>query len=244
MNKISYNDIKRGLKIPKTINKYLAEEIGIHVGDGSLGIYKHKSGIKYLYTISGHHNDELYFRKFIIPLMYRLYNIYPSIYKRKDEKSMELNYQSKGLIHFKKSIGLPLGKKEEIVIPKKIIMSNFKLDFIRGIFDTDGCLCFKKRYRKFYYYPCINISNKSDKLIIQIYKILKREKFRVSITLNKQSPDSRGKLCTTSDLNLYGKDNVIKWMSLIGTSNPRTTFKFNIWKRYGYIPNKIASGGI
>lgn len=36
----SKNDVRRGFKIPKTIDRRLYEEIGIHLGDGSLGIYK------------------------------------------------------------------------------------------------------------------------------------------------------------------------------------------------------------
>ena len=114
MYKLSKQDIKRGLKFPKKLSKSLAEEIGIHIGDGSLGIYKYNKDVKYSYSISGGYDDEKYFLEFVIPLMYKLYNIYPTFYKSKKEKSISLHYRSKGTLHFKNSIGLQLGKKTDL----------------------------------------------------------------------------------------------------------------------------------
>lgn len=111
MNFLSKKDIKRSLVLPKKLNKLLAEEIGIHIGDGSLRIYQYNTDIKYAYSISGGYDDEKYFLDFVIPLMYELYHIYPTFYKSKKERSISLHYHSKGLLFFKKKIGLPLEKK-------------------------------------------------------------------------------------------------------------------------------------
>ena len=233
----SQNDLRRGITIPKILSKDLAEEIGIHVGDGSLGIYKNGGSLKYSYVISGNIGDELYIDKFVVPLLYRLYHIKPSIYKPKNKKSIELHYQSKVIVYFKKVFfNLPFGKKDGIVIPKRIMNSDLKLDFIRGLFDTDGCLCFKKRHRSINYYPSIDIASKSHKLIIQISRILKEKKFKVSTVLNEVLPDSRGTLCRISRIHLYGEESLFRWMNLIGTSNPKKLIKFDIWKKYGYLP--------
>lgn len=232
----SHNDFKRGLTIPKTLNKDLAEEMGLHLGDGCLGIYRYGHNIKYYYVISGGYDDEAYLKKFVIPLVYRLYHILPVFRKIKDKKYINLAYQSKGLLSFKKSLGLPINKKIGITIPKIILKSDFKLDFIRGLFDTDGCLSFRKRHRNVHYYPGVDISSKSPELIIQISKILKSKGFTISTVLNSISPASNGTLCKISRVYLYGEENLFKWMKLIGTSNPKNSFKFDLWKKYGYLP--------
>ena len=240
MKKIGFskNDIKRGLRIPNKIDRRISEEIGIHLGDGSLGIYKHKSGIKYSYTISGGYDDEEYFQNFIIPLMHKLYRIYPSTYKYRDRRSLELHYQSKGLIFFKRSLGLPLGKKENLKIPDIVKNSKCKLDLIRGLFDTDGSLFFRKRNKKVNYYPCISISNKNRIFIQEITKLLNKKGFDVTMSTEK-SKCSNGTLCVNTKLNINGKNSLLKWMKLIGTSHPKNLTKFSLWRKYGYIPKGI-----
>src|SRR3989344_172343 len=69
----SKNDIKRELKLPNKLSKKLVEEIGIHIGDGHLGIHKNGNSLKYSYTVSGGYEDYFYFKKHVIPLMYKLY---------------------------------------------------------------------------------------------------------------------------------------------------------------------------
>ena len=236
----SHNDIKRGLKMPNKINKDVAEETGIHAGDGHMNIIKHSTGTKYVYSISGGYEDERYFKSFLIPLMKRLYNIKPSIYRAKHEKSLTLHYQSKGLIYFKKGLGLPLGKKLNLKIPLLILKSPFRLDFIRGVFDTDGSLSFRKRYKKINYYPVIDIANKEANFIINIAKILKANKFSYSLNIDSLHKTRNGKLCKCSRIFIYGKTNLLKWMDLIGTSNPVKKDKFSLWKKYGYAPKWTA----
>lgn len=247
MLKFSYNDIKRELKIPKYLTKDLAEEIGIHLGDGSLGIYRNKFAIKnylkYAYHIAGSYDDEQYFKKFLIPLMEKLYNIRSHFYKSKNEKSITLSYQSKGLLYFKGSLGMPLGKKLNIAIPKIISDSDLKLHFIRGLFDTDGCLTFLKRHRKIHYYPRIDICSNSSRLIKQVSRILEKNEFVLTTTYDEIRNAGNGTLCKTSRLFLNGQENLFRWMKKIGTSNPKNRNKFNIWQKYGYLP-KTAPDGI
>ena len=50
------------------IGKAVAEEFGIHIGDGSLGIYPTTG--HYDYTITGGLEDEKYLLEFIVPLIY------------------------------------------------------------------------------------------------------------------------------------------------------------------------------
>ncbi len=240
----SHNDFRREVTLPKDLTKELAEETGIHVGDGSLYMSKKGTDTKYVYNISGGYDDELYFQEFVIPLIYRLYHIHPLIYKPKKGKSIELRYQSKALAHFKKSLGLPVGKKDFIETPKFILSSPFRLDFIRGLFDTDGCLSFKKKHKNVKYYPVIDITSKSFELINQISKILHKQSFTTSKIISETRLRNKT-LCTNNRIYLYGKKNLIKWMNLIGTSQPKNIKKFKTWKKLGYLPefyNKAFGG--
>ena len=242
---LSYNDIKRGLKIPTILSKELAEETGIHIGDGNLGVHPNGKSLKYQYSISGWTGDEDYLKEYVVPLMHKIYGIYPSVYRSKTSKSIELHYQSKGLVHFKKSLNLPLGRKDDLVIPNIILHSKFKQDFIRGLFDTDGSICFKKRYKDINYYPSISMGSKSTSLILQVSKILSAIGFRFSVTLEIVSYRNNSK-CKISRIDIYGKKNLLKWMEIIGTSKKRNIEKFKFWKEHGYVHNEMikAPAGI
>lgn len=137
----SWKDIKRGIKLPKKMNEDLAEETGIHIGDGCLFIYTDKGGTKsYQYSVCGDLKDEeLYHLSHIVPLMKRIYNIEPSFQKRKIKNSIETRYRSKAITLFKNRVlGLVIGNKKHIKIPPVIMNNNnFSKRCLVGIFDTD-----------------------------------------------------------------------------------------------------------
>jgi len=141
-NKItpSWADIKRKIKIPKEITEDLAEETGIHIGDGSISILTDKKWKSYQGSISGDLiNESIYHRLYIQNLMKKIYNINLSILERVDKNSIESRYKSKAIIEFKhKILKLPLGKKRGIKIPKEILSNNkFAKRCVVGIIDTD-----------------------------------------------------------------------------------------------------------
>ena len=75
------------------------------------------------------------------------------------------------IVKFKQNLGLPLGKKFELEIPKEFIDKKELLTAcIRGIFDTDGCLYLEKKNNKLY--PRIQISTISLKLSEQLANLL------------------------------------------------------------------------
>src|SRR3989344_2253298 len=83
--KPSWADIKRGINIPDKMSEDLAEEIGIHIGDGSLYSHIDKKGWgNYRYTVSGDLTNEYFYHKeHIGKLMKKLYNIGPLLLERK-----------------------------------------------------------------------------------------------------------------------------------------------------------------
>ena len=124
--------------------KELAEEIGIHIGDGSMYV---NPGIgHYDYTVCGSIDDYSYLMGFVEPLIKNLYGLSPNKPTKKKGRSFDLVYCSKELVSWKKKIGLLAGPKNDIMIPNLILESPFVLDCIRGIFDTDGSIVFNKKH--------------------------------------------------------------------------------------------------
>ncbi len=135
----SWMDIKRRVKIP-TWSEDLAEETGVHLGDGSLQINKYGKWQNYAYTIDGHLIDDMAYYDFhVIPLIQRLYNLTPRKRINKDRNSCQLVIKSKAVSIFKKEIlKLPVGNKIGAKIPKEIIEDDvFSKKFVCGMIDTD-----------------------------------------------------------------------------------------------------------
>ena len=146
------------------LSKHVAEEFGIHIGDGCMGIYP-KTG-HYDYTVCGGMEDYKYLTEYVKPLIRKLYHLYPNKPTKKKGNSFDMVYCSKSLINWKMKMGLPVGRKDDITIPKVILNSTFVLDCLRGIFDTDGSITFKKRHKQKHYYPVIKLGSKSKPLMI------------------------------------------------------------------------------
>jgi len=148
-------DIKRELRVPKRLCPLLAEEIGIHLGDGTL------SKKRYYYSVRGDLKEESYYTGFILPLYKELYNIKPPLLKRSFACGFEIS--SKMMREFKnKVLGITIGTKTyKVKVPTCIMESRDKeimCAFLRGLFDTDGCYYFHKKNR----YPVISLYVKCE----------------------------------------------------------------------------------
>lgn len=215
------------------MGKELAEEIGIHIGDGSLGIYK-KTG-HYDYTISGGLEDKAYLLEFIVPLLHKLFHLKPYIQRHNKKKYFMLKYSSKQLVALKQNIGLPVGPKGNISIPIVVLESGFILDCLRGIFDTDGALLFKSRHRDENYYPVIKLFSKSKILVKQVDQLLKKEGIVANIRYSVTHHDKRGFSNVINEMYINGENNLNKFMRNISFSNIKHLTKYLIWKREGHL---------
>ena len=229
--------------LPNCLSKELAEEFGIHTGDGHLGSKSCQGKyIFYDYSISSGADETDYILNYVRPLIKRLYNLEVKLcYKKSNE--IALHYKSKALFTFKHALGFPNGKKDHIEIPEIILKSEYLADFLRGLFDTDGCLQFKNRNKKAPPYPRLDLTGKSRILITQVNMILIHSGFTTSLVHEARPHYKTGKICRTSRVFLYGRKNLEKWVDLIGFSNPKNIRKFEEWNKS---QNKLASlrGGL
>ena len=222
----SWSDIKNRIKIPKKITPLLAEEIGIHLGDGNLSLYTNKYGYKsYRYSITGDLTDEeLYHTDYISKLLQTLYGKAPIFMRRKNKNSIETYLNSKSVFQFKtKILGLLAGSKRDIEIPNVIFDNNkFSIRCLTGIFDTD-----------FNITEHLAISGKlhSLKVARQIHIILKRNNIQHVYT----EYDNYGRFyIPKKSANVIVK----KWKM----HNLKHTTKFDVFEKFGvFVPFTTTS---
>jgi len=216
-------------------SEFLAEECGIHFGDGYMKIRKDKWGTHYEYTIASHTYDDLNYRIYVKDLMKRLYGLGMS-YERNYGNNCQLSYTVKELINFKLSAGMPLSPKNSLIIPEWIKENKkYCCAFLRGLFDTDGCLTFKSKNGNPHNYPIISVSSKNSELIDQISLLLNKLSFTFT-TFKKQGITPKGTATIAWEIGISGRKNLENFIKLIGFNNFKHISKYQIWKRFGFCP--------
>ncbi|MAG47014.1 hypothetical protein CL617_00270 [archaeon] len=252
----SLSDIKRKITLPNRLTPELAELAGVIVGDGHI-YYQGKCGrsvINRVY-ISGHlYEDNKYYKEHINNIFHKTFNL-NLLFSHQRENEMFVKVHSKAITHFFKEVGVKTGRKSDHnYIPKKILMSNDKIKrrFLRGIFDTEASMCFKRDHNRIYRRPVISIVMKSRKISYQIYNLIRY--FNIPIYIYKENPlDKRSNKRTTRyRMEIWNKVNLFKFLKIIGFKNPKHLTKIEIWRKFGFYPpylfllerNKILQGKI
>lgn len=224
---------KQKLILPQELSEDLAEETGIHIGDGSMGFYKSGNKNHWCYTFCCHEIDDKEYYGYVKRLIKKLYNLDPVNDKRiRQDTTKILRYTRKELILFKKKLGLPLGNKATIKIPEWILKNeSFKIACIRGIFDTDGSVVLQKKYRKIPYYPHLKISSKSKGLAHQINNIISSFEIKSSICASKRITKRNPNIIWYVEM--YGESNFKKYAETFGFSNLKHLKKYKKWEKSG-----------
>lgn len=201
----SRKDEFKKIAFPEKMSPELAEEIGIHLGDGCMSFNRN------YFSVKTNKKEEQYVTKFLFPLYKKLYNLDLKLMRLESVSGFEI--YSKALCEFKnKIIGLPYGEKvHKIIVPELILKTKNKkiyTGFIRGLFDTDGCVCVVKKD-----YPVISITINSEVLIKKVAEMLKLMGFISHY--NKKS------------IYLNGKIMLNKWIKEINSNNPVKINKLN-----------------
>ena len=216
------------ISLPKSITEELAEEIGWHIGDGSMNYYNKKGYITGFYQLRGHiEDDKHHYINRIKPIFKNLYNIDISLRDMPSTRVFGFQIWSNKLTNFKKELGLPLGKKLEIQIPNIFLRENqLKTAIIRGIFDTDGCVYLQPKYGKLY--PRVEIATISQDLGEQLKNILNLLGIRT--TLYYYDIIGRGNRKRVFKINIRGNEMFEKFMQLIKPANQKHINKYILFK--------------
>jgi len=210
------------MDIPTKLSPELAEETGLHIGDGTMNFYKNGKRIMGSYALRGHIIDDKNHYQTIIKKLYKeIYNLDISLRDMPSTGCYGFQKWSNDIVNFKsKILNLPLGKKLNIQIPHQF-MSKYSSDLIRGIFDTDGTLYLENRHNKLY--PRIIISDISYNLILQISKILKKLNIHSTNYIEKRNKKNWNDLAR---LEVRGIKMLSKWFKIIKSSNQKHINKY------------------
>ncbi len=228
------------------INPELAEIAGIHAGDG----YMRYIGKRKEFDVSGNYEEKDYYNNHVIPLFNRFFGLkikgrfFPS------RRTYGFRITHPKVLKQLSGLGFPSGTKSLTVRIPKIISSSRKKEifcsFLRGYFDTDGCLTFMNRKnsqnypdfkRRYNYYPRIILKSVSQGLINDISKLLNKLKFRSYICKKVYKNNNWN---DSYELYSTGEGNLTKWMSLVGTKNPVKYSRYLLWKKFGFCPSNTT----
>jgi DNA-binding transcriptional regulator WhiA len=215
------------MKFPKHISQELAEETGWHIGDGSMNFYKNRGKSRGFYQLRGHiEDDKAHYIKRIKPLFKKLYKIKISLRVMPSTRVFGFQIWNDDLVNFKKELGLPLGFKENIEIPKNFL-SNQKLKkaVVRGIFDTDGGIYLEKKNGKLY--PRLSITTISFKLSDQLLTLF--YEFGIHVTRYSQLYNDKFNRKRSYIITIRGVKMFDKFMKEIEPKNPKHQKKYQFF---------------
>lgn len=220
----------KNILIPTSITPELAEETGWHIGDGSMNFYNRDGNgkLKGIYQLRGHiEDDREHYIIRIKPIFKQLYGIDISLREMPSTRVFGFQIWNDDLVKFKEKLGLPLGKKFDVVIPEAFLTDDeLKISVVRGIFDTDGCVYLEKKNNKLY--PRMQITTISEKLALQLYEIL--NSLNIRTTIHKDKSERRGNRMQAYLISARGTEMFDKFMETIKPANPKHIKKYNLFK--------------
>ncbi|MFA6462074.1 MAG: LAGLIDADG family homing endonuclease [Candidatus Woesearchaeota archaeon] len=211
-----------------SLNPEIAELLGAHAGDGTL----YQVGKNTLvWELRGALEEKEYYLDNICPLLGKIFNLKITSKFRSGGANGVWGVQTtnKSITSFFLEYGfLPGTKTYTVFVPSFILKSDLviKRAFVRGLFDTDGCLRFdriNKQERR--NYPRIEFGLASKPLRDSLKELTDMLGFRSFIWTDRKN---NYRLC------FAGKEMLERWIYEIQPKNPKHLKKYHIWKEQGY----------
>ena len=204
--------VRKKVRFPKH-SALLAEFIGIIIGDGSISKFQVR-----MTTKAKTDRKHAYFTKSIAR---QLFNIEGTIAER-EKNCIHVTFSSRNLVEFLLKNGLKQGDKikQKIDIPQWIFQRNeYIKGCLRGLFDTDGGIYFHTHTTKGIKYRNIGIcfTTLSKPLLISAHNML------LKLGINAKT-DKR------QHIFIYGKEEIKKYMLIVGSHNPKHLRRFKSYK--------------
>lgn len=199
------------IKRPKN-SESLAEFLGILIGDGHLSYYQ--------VSITTNSKTDKEHALFVKNTAEKLFNIEAKIKNKSKENTINVVISSRSAVKFLNKKGMPIGNKltNGLSAPSWIVKNRlYQKAFLRGLFDTDGCIYIDthRTKNKVYKHLGWTITSYSNKLIADILLILKNMGF---------SPTNRA---SQKSVYLRKQKEISRYFSEIGSSNPKHIKRYN-----------------
>lgn len=221
---------------------YLAEICGIHIGDGYM---RSDEEGRTEVDISGSIEEKGYYDHHVAPLFSRLIGEEVECRRFPSRNTYGFRIYNKELVDFfEQDIGIPLGKKLNISVPKFIESANLntKARFLRGLYDTDGHLSFYKRYgnysefkKTYHHYPRVTFTSTSVKLAEGVQELL--EDMKIGYFTRSYGGDKHKE---RHNVESVGEERLEKFMNIVGFKNPVKVTRYEVWEKYGFCPTETT----
>lgn len=200
---------RKQIKYPKP-SELLAEFIGIFLGDGSFGS-------KYQIAISWNHRCERGYARHIQRMVRILFGLDSQIKIRKKYGSAEVIVNSSNLVDYlRELLGIKTGgAKRSFRLPIWVSKNKrYKIGFLRGLFDSEGCVYLHRYYSnaKNYSYAKIAVTNYCDSILSVFQRFLK------SIDISSVKYRNR--------IHIYSAIDTKRFFSLVGSNNCKNNTRF------------------
>jgi hypothetical protein len=203
---IRNNYLRRKLISFPLPSEKLAEFIGIFLGDGSFRN-------RYQIAISYNYKNEVPYARYIENLTIEFFGLKTKRPVREKYGSADIIATSSNLVDFLSgTLRLnDIREKDKFILPKWI--KKYKIGYIRGLFDSEGCV-YRHRYisnKKYYTYIKIAITNYLSRVLVLSKKLLHDSGFHPVIYHNR--------------IHLYNQREVNSFLELIGTNNNKNRLR-------------------
>lgn len=221
-----------------------AEFVGLHFGDGSL--IKRKDTDRLRFQLRGDAKaDREHYESFIIPLCNELIGFplrgrpVPTVHDKK-LNSFGVYFEGEKLHGFFNALKINPGVKEELPIPDWIKNNqSFSIAFLRGLFDTDGNIYYKRNNNSkslLNVVGIVSITTTSKALSEDVSVLLSTLEIKHYVEhrkpIHKQKKDYY-------KIQVY-RPHHRKFMALIGTHNPKHLTKFEMGEKFGFCPPRTT----
>lgn len=203
--------VAKVIKRPKRSSK-LAEVMGILIGDGHLS--------KWQTVVTTNARTDSAHAVFIQGYFKELFGTMSFLRERNDDNTISVVVSSRRLVGFINYLGMPIGNKlkKGLAIPSWIFQKEiYKKAFIRGLFDTDGCIYIDRHKingKKYSHYGWV-ITSASKVLIKEIINILEGLNFRPTYRESQKS------------VYLRRQCEIKRYFQEIGTHNSKHQMRYN-----------------
>lgn len=204
----------KSITIPQYSDE-LAECLGVFIGDGHLSHYQA--------SVTTNSETDLDHAEFVQTLIENLFGITTSLKYKRDKKAVTVVASSKKLVEYLHTIGMPLGNKirNGLCVPPWVMEKTSRQEsFLRGLFDTDGCLYLDThRIRsKTYTHFGWTITSYAVTLIHDVLRLLENLGF---------SPTNRD---TQRSVYLRRQGDIVRYFEKIGTHNSKHERRYRTLK--------------
>ena len=231
----SKRDREKGIILPSHLTEELAEDIGIHTGDGSLYLCnKWKTCREFCYSFNAKEKDYL---KYVSNYKKNLYNI-PKVRLYSKAGEIGFKFNSLAITNFYKIyFNIPIGKKTNISAPNIIKKCNdvrIISGYLRGVIDTDFSLILRKKCNKLY--PSFEGTFSGIKLVNSLSKLFDKLKIKNNLLQYNVYDKRTGKTYLSNQIILSGRERVNKVLKLIKPANDKYSEKIRLMGPEGFEP--------